>query len=211
MADKLGITDRYFFEDRLWAEGYKRIMGLDEVGRGCLCGPVVAAGVILKQGSRLPDSVRDSKTISVSARKKLTAEIKDAAIFYTIKECSAKEIDQLNILRASITAMMKCVESSGANPDYLLIDGNRFTNTIIPHQCIVKGDDKSTTIAAASILAKVYRDEYMERIHEEYPQYGWSSNVGYPTKKHFKALHEFGYTEHHRTSFRLRTQKKYIK
>ncbi len=211
MANKLDVTVRYHFEERLWAEGYQRVMGLDEVGRGCLCGPVVAAGVILKPGRRLHKSVRDSKTISLASRKELAEEIKESALYYTIKECSAMEIDQLNILRASITAMMKCVESSGAMPDYLLVDGNRFTNTLIPHQCIVKGDDKSTTIAAASILAKVYRDEYMERIHEEYPQYGWNKNVGYPTKKHFEALDEFGYTEHHRTSFRLRTEKKFSK
>ena len=211
MAEKLDITDRYHFEDRLWAEGYKRIMGLDEVGRGCLCGPVVAAGVILKPGSRLHKSVRDSKTISLSTRKDLAEEIKQTAIFYAIEECSAKEIDQLNILRASIAAMLKCVESEGANPDFLLVDGNRFANTLIPHQCIVKGDDKSTSIAAASILAKVYRDEYMERIHGDYPQFGWNKNVGYPTKKHFEALTEFGYTEHHRISFRLRTEKKYAK
>lgn len=211
MADNLDITDRYYFEDKLWAEGYQRVMGLDEVGRGCLCGPVVAAGVILKPGSRLHNSVRDSKTISLTTRKELAEEIKETALFYSIKECTAKEIDQLNILRASITAMLKCVESEGANPDFLLIDGNRFTNTLIPHQCIVKGDDKSTTIAAASILAKVYRDEYMERIHDDYPQYGWNKNVGYPTKKHFEALYEFGYTEHHRTSFRLRTEKKYAR
>ena len=205
------MIDRYYYEKKLWNEGYNRVMGLDEVGRGCLCGPVVAAGVILKPDSRLHSAIRDSKTLSLSLRKKLADEIKSTALFYAINECTPAEIDTLNILNASIEAMLRCAESKGANPDFLLVDGNRFTNTIVPHQCIVKGDNKSVSIAAASILAKVHRDEFMVKIHEEYPQYGWNKNVGYPTKKHFEGLERFGYTEHHRKSFKLRTDKEISK
>ncbi|MCC5941612.1 MAG: ribonuclease HII [Balneolaceae bacterium] len=205
------MIDRYHFENKLWADGFIRVMGLDEVGRGCLCGPVVAAGVILKPNSKLNSDIRDSKTLSSHSRRALADEIKESALFYSINECSPTVIDQLNILKASIEAMLRCAESIGAEPDYLLIDGNRFTNTLIPHQCITKGDNRSVSIAAASILAKVYRDDYMAKIHEEYPQYGWDKNVGYPTKKHFEGLEKYGYTQHHRKSFKLRTEKKFVK
>lgn len=201
--------DRYHFEKNLWKQGYERIMGLDEVGRGCLCGPVVAAGVILKPKSKLSEEVVDSKTIKEKMRVRLAKEIKQKALFWTIQQCSAREIDEINILKASIKAMIKCSEASEANPDYLLVDGNRFTSSVIPHSCIIKGDDRSVSIAAASILAKVYRDELMKKLHHEFPFYGWKTNVGYPTKEHFNGLKNHGYTEHHRLSFRLRTEKVY--
>lgn len=201
--------DRYQFERKLWRQGYRRIMGLDEVGRGCLCGPVVAAGVILKPNTKLSSEVADSKTIDEETRVRLATKIKKRALFWTIQKCTAREIDEINILRASIQAMLKCSETDGAAPDYLLVDGNMFTSSIIPHSCIIKGDDKSVSIAAASILAKVHRDRLMKALHEDYPVYGWKTNVGYPTKEHFEGLINHGYTRHHRTSFRLRTQKVY--
>lgn len=203
--------DRYQFENNLWQQGYQRIMGLDEVGRGCLCGPVVAAGVILKPSSTLSEDVADSKSIDEPTRLRLAEEIKEKAIYWSIQQCSPQEIDEINILKASIRAMIRCSEADGANPDYLLVDGNRFTSSVIPHSCIIKGDDKSVSIAAASILAKVHRDRLMRKLHEEYPHFGWKTNVGYPTKEHFEGLKNHGYTKHHRQSFKLRTEKIYKK
>lgn len=204
----MDAVDRLKYEQTLWAEGYDRIMGLDEVGRGCLSGPVVAAGVIFEPGTVI-EEIKDSKTLSLKQRTGLARTIKEQAAFWTIKQCSPREIDRLNILWASIKAMQKCTDAEGAEPDYLLVDGNRFSNTIYPYQCIVKGDDKSMSIAAASILAKVYRDNMMITLHEEFPHYGWDTNVGYPTQKHFEGLIEFGITKHHRRSFSLRTQKEW--
>lgn len=201
-------VDRYKFENNLWNQGYHRIMGLDEVGRGCLSGPVVAAGVILVKNSRLHSKVSDSKTLNEQTRIELAAEIKKESLFWTIQQCTPQEIDELNILNASIKAMLKCTEADGGNPDYLLVDGNRFAPSIVPHSCIVKGDNRSVSIAAASILAKVYRDDLMKKLHEKFPHYGWNRNVGYPTKDHFKGLENVGYSKHHRKSFKLRTQKK---
>lgn len=200
------MGDRLEFENRLWDEGYQRVMGLDEVGRGCLSGPVVAAGVIFSEGTDIRE-VRDSKTLSLEERTELSSIIKSEAAYWIIKWCEPDEIDELNILWASIKAMQKCADADGANPDYLLVDGNRFGSSIYPHSCIVGGDDRSMSIAAASIIAKVYRDEWMVKLHEDYPDYGWDTNVGYPTQKHFEGLKEFGITKYHRRSFRLRTDK----
>ncbi len=191
------------FEKKLWQEGYKSVMGLDEVGRGCLAGPVVAAGVILNPGTTI-EGVTDSKVIKTHARRaELAAEIKNNALCWTIKECSPEEIDEINILRASLMAMEKCVNASDTHPDYLLIDGNKYLPTVIPHQCLIKGDMRSISIGAASILAKVYRDELMHELHDKYPHYGWNTNVGYPTKKHYEGIRSKGITSHHRKSFRL--------
>lgn len=181
-------------------------MGLDEVGRGCLCGPVVASGVVLDRSNPI-EGIRDSKTLSLKRREYLAEEIKNKALYWTINQCEPDEIDVLNILKASIKAMVKCTESDGAEPDYLLVDGNRFTPVLLPYDCIVKGDDKSASIAAASILAKVYRDHLMIRLHEEFPFYGWDKNMGYPTKTHRDALMKYGYTKYHRRSFSLKTDK----
>jgi ribonuclease HII len=201
--------DRYQYERALWGQGYQRVMGLDEVGRGCLSGPVTAAGVILKPGSTLNENVADSKSIGLREREFLADEIKKTSLFWVVQQCSPQVIDKINILKASIRAMVMCTETDGATPDYLLVDGNRFTASLIPHSCIVKGDDKSVSIAAASILAKVYRDRLMKNLHEEYPVFGWNKNVGYPTKAHFEGLSKYGYTKYHRKSFKLRTEKKY--
>jgi len=207
MKDILMIS-RLEFEKRLWDQGFKRVMGLDEVGRGCLSGPVAAAGVIFEPGS-FPEGIRDSKSLGQRERERLAEEIKEKAVFWTIQQCSVKEIDQLNILWASMKAMQKCAETSGADPDYLLVDGNRFGSNVIPHICLVNGDNRSLSIGAASILAKVKRDRLMRNLHEEYPHYGWDSNVGYPTSKHFQGLEKYGITRHHRRSFNLRTTKEY--
>ena len=200
--------DRLTFEKQLWSQGYKRIMGLDEVGRGCLAGPVVAAGVIFDSSVNIPE-IRDSKKLSMDIRESLAEEIKSLALFWTVKEGSISLIDRINILWASIETMKNCSDSFGADPDYLLIDGNKFTASLIPFSCIVKGDDRSMSIGAASILAKVYRDNLMKELHMEYPEFGWDQNVGYPTKKHKQALARFGYTKYHRRSFNLATDKKY--
>ncbi|NGP89317.1 ribonuclease HII [Fodinibius halophilus] len=198
--------DRIQFEQRLWNEGFERVMGLDEVGRGCLSGPVVAAGVIFKPGTFI-DEIRDSKTLSLKDRKELTVEIKDKAEYWTIQWCSPEEIDKWNILHASIKAMNRCAETEDAAPDYLLVDGNRYSSGLCPYKCLVKGDHRSMSIAAASIIAKVYRDEWMIELHEKYPHYGWDTNVGYPTAQHYKGLKEHGFTPYHRQSFNLRTEK----
>lgn len=203
-------SNRTKIEEKLWSEGFKRIMGLDEVGRGCLCGPVVAAGVIFEEGIKI-DGIKDSKAINEKNRLLLEEEIKEKALFYTIQEGSIKEIFDLNILWASINTMQKCAEDKGADPDYLLVDGNKYTTSLIPHTCIIKGDDKSISIGAASILAKNYRDRYMKRLDEKFPEFNWKSNVGYPTPHHKKALKQFGYTPHHRLGFNLGTDKKYEK
>lgn len=196
--------NRIRFEQQLWDEGFERIMGLDEVGRGCLAGPVVAAGVIFEPGT-YEKEIRDSKTLSLDEREDLVEKIRDIAVFWTIQWCMPSEIDELNILHASIKAMSKCSEAENAKPDYLLVDGNRFSNSLCPHKCLIKGDDRSMSIAAASIIAKVFRDKWMIRLHEEYPHYSWHTNVGYPTTQHYEGLEEYGATKYHRQSFNLRT------
>ena len=205
--EKSEKPDRLKFERRLWDEGYSYIAGLDEVGRGCLAGPVVAAGVIFEPGTDIPE-IRDSKVVTEKERLKLSERIKKKALFWSIKEGSIHEINELNILWASLHTMQKCVDDMHPNPEYLLVDGNRYINSLIPYTCLVKGDDRSMSIAAASILAKVYRDELMKELHNRYPEYGWDTNVGYPTPLHKKALKQFGYTKYHRTTFNLGTQKK---
>jgi ribonuclease HII len=195
---------RLVFEKKLWKQNYQRVMGLDEVGRGCLSGPVVAAGVILSRDKENKE-YRDSKQLDRKNREELAAKIKEEAIYWSINFCSPEEIDRLNILKASVRAMVKCAEAGG-EPDYLLVDGNCYTSSLIPYECVVKGDDRSASIGAASILAKVYRDNLMRLLHEKYPYYGWSTNVGYPTQEHYRGLQEYGYTKHHRKSFNLKTE-----
>lgn len=202
------MNGRLKYEKRLWQEGYKRIMGLDEVGRGCLAGPVVAAGVIFEPGTYIKE-IRDSKIVAETERDELCELIKEKALYWTIQHADIKEVDRLNILWASISAMVKCAECENAAPDYLLVDGNKFTSSLIPYSCIVKGDNLSMSIAAASIIAKVHRDKLMRKLHLDYPEFEWRTNVGYPTAAHRKALKKYGYTEHHRLSFSLGTDKKY--
>lgn len=193
----------YEFEQTLWDQGFKNVMGLDEVGRGCLAGPVVAAGVILNPYTSI-EGLNDSKKMTEKDRVMVAQRIKSQALFWSVKEASVSEIDEINILHASILAMNRCVQSTNKNPDYLLIDGNKFyTDTLIPFTTIVKGDSRSASIAAASILAKVYRDDLMTRLAQDFPFYGWDKNVGYPTKAHRRGITNNGPCEWHRTTFKL--------
>lgn len=175
--------------------------GLDEVGRGCLAGPVVAAAVILPKDYTNP-LLNDSKQLSRLERQKLRVEIEREALSWKIAEASTEEIDRINIAKASFLAMHRAVEQLTVQPEHLLVDGNRFVPyPMIPHTCIVKGDSLYASIAAASILAKTYRDELMEQLALDYPMYGWEQNVGYPTPKHCRALLEYGTTPWHRKTF----------
>ncbi len=200
--------DRLKFEKKLWVQGFRNVMGLDEAGRGSLCGPVVAGGVIFKEGTEIA-GIRDSKQLTPGQRLELEAIIKKEAVCWVVKWCEPPIIDKLNILYASLKAMLKCSETAKMQPDYLLVDGNRFSKTIVPYTCLIKGDDRSISIAAASILAKVHRDRYMQKLHKKYPHYGWDTNVGYATRQHFSGLKKYGITCHHRRSFRLRTNKEF--
>ncbi|WP_022835964.1 ribonuclease HII [Salisaeta longa] len=191
------------YERRLWSDGYAHIAGLDEAGRGCLAGPVVAAAVILPEGCVL-EHVQDSKTLSDAKRRTARAEIEAKACAVAVGQCSPEEIDELNILRAALTAMHRAAEACDPAPDLLLVDGNqRIVGAPWPQHTIVKGDAKSQSIAAASIIAKTTRDDLMHALHETHPHYGWNTNVGYPTKQHYEGLAARGATSHHRQSFRL--------
>lgn len=175
--------------------------GVDEVGRGCLAGPVVTAAVILPHDLQIR-GLRDSKQLSAAKREALADEIKAKAIAYHIGTASVDEIDRLNILQATYLAMHRAIEGLSIRPDFLLIDGNRFVSHLdIPYRTIVKGDDTYLCIAAASVLAKVHRDHIMTALHDEYPEYDWVHNVGYGTPKHLVGIHEHGITPHHRRSF----------
>lgn len=177
--------------------------GCDEAGRGCLAGPVTAAAVILPPDFR-NDLLNDSKQLTERQRNLLRPIIEREALAWAVAFVSPEEIDEINILRASITAMHRAIDQLTIRPEALLIDGNRFTAYHdIPHTTIVKGDGKMMSIAAASVLAKTHRDEYMCRIAEEYPQYHWLDNKGYPTKAHRAAIAEHGASPYHRMSFQL--------
>ncbi len=185
-----------------WTENYIEA-GCDEVGRGCLCGPVVAAAVILDQKFE-QNLINDSKKLNFNTRNSLDEYIKENALDYAIAELPPSFIDEHNILNASIHAMHLALDQLKIRPELILVDGNRFhPYNFIPHQCIVKGDSKVLSIAAASILAKNYRDRLMIQLHEEFPEYGWNKNMGYATKAHREALKKYGSTIHHRKSFRL--------
>ncbi|MDO3426440.1 MULTISPECIES: ribonuclease HII [Chryseobacterium] len=178
--------------------------GCDEVGRGCLSGPVVAAAVILDENFN-QNLVNDSKKLNFKTRMDLDSYIKDNVKDYAVAELSPAFIDQHNILNASIHAMHQALDKLTMRPELILVDGNRFhPYNFIPHECIIKGDSKVLSIAAASILAKNYRDKLMIELHEEHPEYGWNTNFGYATKKHQEALIKFGPTKYHRQSFRLK-------
>jgi len=177
--------------------------GCDEAGRGCLAGPVYAAAVILPKKFR-HELLNDSKKLNDKQRKYLRPIIEENAISYAVGIVSTEEIDTINILNASFLAMHRALDQLNTIPQCLLIDGNRFKKyKEIPHHCIIEGDGKYMSIAAASILAKTYRDDYMDQLHESFPHYDWKSNKAYATKKHRDAIVEFGITEHHRKSFTL--------
>ena len=177
--------------------------GCDEAGRGCLAGPVFAAAVILPIDFDNP-LLNDSKQLTESQRYALRPIIEQQALAWSVARVDAPEIDKINILNASIWAMHRAVDGLSMRPEHLIIDGNRFKNyQDIPHHTIVKGDGKYLSIAAASVLAKTYRDDYMAALADEFPQYDWKSNKGYPTKKHRAAIEQYGVTPYHRMTFRL--------
>ncbi len=177
--------------------------GCDEAGRGCLSGPVFAAAVILPKDFYHP-LLNDSKQISEPIRYELRSVIEKEALAWAVADVSNNEIDEINILKASFLAMHKAIGNLQMKPQFLLIDGNRFTAYHdIPHKCIIKGDAKFASIAAASILAKTYRDDYMNKLHIDYPYYGWNQNKGYGTASHRAAIEKHGITIHHRRSFKL--------
>lgn len=177
--------------------------GTDEAGRGCLCGPVVAAAVILPENFEHP-FLNDSKQLSEKQRKELKPFIEKHAVAFGVSFVDEKEVDAINVLQASITGMHRSIKQLKIQPKFIIVDGNKFkAYKEISHQTIVKGDAKYLSIAAASVLAKTYRDEFMEKIHQEYPMYNWKQNKGYPTKQHRNAIREFGITKYHRKTFRL--------
>ena len=177
--------------------------GCDEAGRGCLAGPVVAAAVILPIDYSNA-ILNDSKQLSLKKRNLLRADIEQNAIAYAVSMVTPQEIDRINILNASIQAMHQAIDSLTLVPEFIIVDGNRFKPyNSIKHECIVKGDSKYLSIAAASVLAKTYRDEYMEQLAKEFPQYLWAKNKGYPTREHRVAIQQFGTSPHHRLTFKL--------
>ncbi len=190
------MLSSYFDESLLEA-------GCDEAGRGCYAGPVVAAAVILPKDFYHP-LLNDSKQVTEKHREELRPIIEAAAISYGVAFVDNEEIDQINILKASFKAMHLALDMLRKKPQLLLIDGNRFIPyKKVPHQCFVKGDGRFASIAAASILAKTWRDEYMHQLHEEFPQYNWKKNKGYGTAEHRKAIEQVGLCKYHRKSFRL--------
>jgi ribonuclease HII len=177
--------------------------GCDEAGRGCLAGPVCAAAVMMPAGWSHP-VLNDSKQLSRKQREMLRGIIEQEALFWSVVMVDAEEIDRINILQASITGMHRALASLPASPELILVDGNKFRPYgDIPHRTEIKGDARFVSIAAASVLAKTHRDEYMDALHLEYPEYGWNKNAGYPTKGHREAIRNHGITPYHRKSFRL--------
>ena len=177
--------------------------GTDEAGRGCLAGPVTAAAVILPDNFK-NNILTDSKQLSEKKRKLLKLIIEEQSVTYGVSHIMMNKIDRINILNASILAMQKSIKSLTTKPQHIAVDGNRFKSfNNIPFSCIIKGDSKYLHIAAASVLAKTYRDAYMTQIHNEFPMYNWKKNKGYPTREHREAIKKFGITKYHRKSFRL--------
>ena len=183
--------------------GFSLEAGTDEAGRGCLSGPVVAAAVILPKEFTHP-FLNDPKQLSEKKREELRPFIEENAIAYGVSFVWQDEVDKINVLQASITGMHRSIGLLQVQPEFIIVDGNKFSSyKEIPYKTIVKGDAKYQSIAAASVLAKTYRDAYMEKIHKEFPMYNWKKNKGYPTKEHRDAIREFGVTKYHRKTFKL--------
>ncbi|MEN8224916.1 MAG: ribonuclease HII [Bacteroidota bacterium] len=180
--------------------------GLDEAGRGCFAGPVCAAAVILGEGFS-NEMLNDSKQLTEKQRNILRVEIEEKALAWAVAMVDNNEIDEINILNASFLAMHRALDKLAQVPEFLLVDGNRFNPyKEIPHECMVKGDARYLSIAAASVLAKTHRDEYMMALHQKHPEYNWLSNKGYPTRDHKNAINKFGITAYHRKSFNMNEQ-----
>ena len=190
------------FENQAIAEGYRFIAGVDEVGRGCLAGAVVAAACILDLSKPLPEGLNDSKKISAKNRERIAEELKGSAIAYAIAQVEAEEIDRINILQATKKAMRLAIKNLRPPADFLLIDAVQLKELDVPQKAIIRGDAISASIAAASILAKTYRDGLMRELDVIYPAYGFAGHVGYGTKAHFEALRTHGACPLHRKSFR---------
>jgi ribonuclease HII len=189
------------FEQQAFAEGYKFVAGVDEVGRGCLAGAVVAGSVVLDLSKPLPIGLNDSKKLSKKKREIIAEEIKENALAFAIGQVEADEIDKINILEATKKAMILAVQNLKIKADFLLIDALELKNIDLPQKGIIKGDSVSASIAAASIIAKVYRDNLMKDFAKTYPEYGFEKHAGYGTKAHFEALRNYGATPIHRKSF----------
>ncbi|MFC1724140.1 ribonuclease HII [candidate division KSB1 bacterium] len=190
----------FSIEKELWKGGYRHICGIDEAGRGAIAGPVVAAAVIFRNEISLPE-VDDSKKLTAKVREKLYKEITLKCDAWAIGKCEPQEIDEMNILNATMLAMKRAVDNLQIKPDFLLIDGDRMPKTPISSRTIIKGDSKSFLIAAASVIAKVSRDRYMIEMAETYPSYGFHTNKGYGTLKHIKSVNETGTSRIHRRTF----------
>lgn len=183
--------------------GFEFEVGTDEAGRGCLSGPVVAAAVILPPNFE-HELLNDSKQLSEKKRTELRPYIEENSLAYAVAFIDNNEVDELNVLQASIIAMHRSIAKLTIQPQYIIVDGNKFKPyKNIPYKTVVKGDAKYMSIAAASVLAKTYRDAYMEKIHNEFPDYFWIKNKGYPTKQHREAIKKFGVTKYHRRTFKL--------
>jgi len=203
VTDKERVQAMWEIEHEKNKEGYKLIAGVDEAGRGPLAGPVCVAAVILPNDVYL-EKINDSKKLTDKQKDKLYDEIIQKAVSYSIVMVSHEEIDKLNILNATFKGMCDAVGNLSVAPDYVLIDGNNIKGMSLPHECVVKGDSKSISIAAASILAKVSRDRYMTEMDKIYPQYDFKKHKGYPTKYHYELLKRFGASPIHRKSFNLK-------
>lgn len=190
------------FENQAISEGFRFIAGVDEVGRGCLAGAVVAAACILDLSKSLPEFLNDSKKLSEKKRRQIDKEIRQSAIAFSIAQVEAEEIDEINILQATKKAMRLAIENLAPKADYLLIDALELREISLPQKAIIKGDAISASIAAASILAKTYRDNLMCKLAETYPEYGFEKHVGYGTKAHFEAIKQHGACPLHRKTFR---------
>lgn len=196
----MSVQNMWEIEDSLFDQGIGVICGVDEAGRGPLAGPVYAAAAILPRDLEIP-GLTDSKKLSDKKRRELFPIIQEQAVAFGIGVASEKEIDEINILQATFLAMKRALEKLSVRPDLALIDGNRETDFGVPAKTVVKGDSLSASIAAASILAKVSRDDYMMELAQKYPQYGFDIHKGYGTKAHYQALREFGPSEVHRMTF----------
>lgn len=190
------------FENQGRAEGFRFIAGVDEVGRGCLAGAVVAAAVIIDLSKPLPEGLNDSKKLSEKKRLEIDAQIRETAVAISIAQIEADEIDRINILQATKKAMRRAIENLDPQPDYVLVDAVQLKEISLPQKAIIKGDAISASIAAASIIAKTYRDNLMKKLDETYPAYGFAKHVGYGTKAHYDALKQHGACPLHRKSFR---------
>ena len=188
-------------ESALWEAGCRYVVGLDEVGRGPLAGPVIAGATVFERGGACIEGLRDSKQMTAKERERVAAEIREVALFWSLAAASVREIDRINIRRATALAMRRAIARLGVIPDYILVDGLELPELGRSHEALVKGDSSCQSIAAAAVLAKVVRDRLMNRLSVKYPDFGWSSNKGYATAQHLAALDTAGPSPHHRSSF----------